>query len=491
MTPDRSLTDLTSVIRIHGRHRPSKPAIVEGGRAIDYATLDAAVDALAHRLARAGIGRGQTVGACLSDSALHLVALLALARMGAIILPMDRRWTGEEKLTMAGHFGADRVLCDGEASCLAANWIGIEEDWPERAGPAYVDDLVGHDTPLLLSLSSGTTGAPTGPLLTHRQFENRFMAYWIDLGLSGDERFVSATPLYFGGGRGFCLGLLHAGATVFMFPPPYKPEELLAHVRSVGASALFLVPTLLRRLLQIEDADISLPSLSVLISSGSALFPEERQAIARRISPNLRQFYSSTEGGAVTVLRQHEAPPDSDTVGRPCFRVEVEVVDGNHRPLPAGEIGLLRYRSPASPAGFHLGDSANAFREGWFYPGDMAMLDEQGFLHLRGRSKDMIIRGGVNIYPGDIERVLLSMPRIADAAVIGVPDAEMGEKVAAYIVAEQPVEEAAVIIYCRTRLASFKVPSILRFVDELPKGNGGKVVKRKLLEAYVGEVGER
>ncbi len=487
MNADRSLTDLSSVIRLHGRYRPRKPAIIDGEHRIDYATLDASIDALCYRLAEMGVVRGDLVGVCLKDTAFHLVCLFALARIGAVILPMDCRWAEAEKRAMTERFEPHAVLTDSVDDRLDDNWLHIEADWAPDPGRPYRDPEVGPSTPLLLSLSSGTTGAPTGPRLSHRQFENRFMAYWIDLGLSSNERFVSATPLYFGGGRGFALALLYAGATIYMCPPPYKPAELVDYVRKVSATSLFLVPTLLRRLMEDPDMDVSLPSVERLISSGSILHPEERQAIVRRVSPNLFQFYSSTEGGSITMMPPSDLGATGESVGRPCFRVEVEVVSNEHVPLPAGSIGLLRYRSPASPSGFHIGDSEAAFRDGWFYPGDLATLDEAGYLYLRGRSKDMIIRGGVNIYPADVERVLVSMPQIADAAVVGIPAREMGEEVAAFVVATQQVTEAEITEFCRKRLAAFKVPKVISFVADLPKSSGGKVMKRKLLEAYIAE----
>jgi acyl-CoA synthetase (AMP-forming)/AMP-acid ligase II len=159
----------------------------------------------------------------------------------------------------------------------------------------------------------------------------------------------------------------------------------------------------------------------------------------------------------------------------------VEIVDERHVPLPPGEIGRLRYRSPASARGYYMAEDGDAFRDGWFYPGDLARLDAEGFLYLHGRGKDMIIRGGVNIHPQDIERVIADYAGVRDVAVTGVPSRELGEEVAAFIVADAGVTDAALREHCKARLAPYKVPSIIHRLAELPRNAGGKVVKAQLL----------
>ena len=262
-------------------------------------------------------------------------------------------------------------------------------------------------------------------------------------------------------------------------------SELIAHVRAVGATVLFLVPTQLRRTIQDAPPGLAFPGLRVLISSGSALHPDERTAIRERLTPNLFELYSSTEGGSVSVLTPTDAALRQDSVGRPVFRVELQVVDEQHEPLPAGQTGRLRYRSPASATAYWGADGGDAFRDGWFYPGDLGRLDPDGFLVLTGRVKDMIIRGGVNIYPLDVERVLRELPGVREAVVAGVPQREMDEAVAAFIVGDPAITVEAVIAHCRAQLAPYKVPTIVRFVSDIPRNAGGKVVKAELVAGVV------
>jgi acyl-CoA synthetase (AMP-forming)/AMP-acid ligase II len=471
-----------SIFRLHRRNRPDKIAIIDGARRIDFRALDAMIDGAAWALHGRGVRRGMLVGLGLAEHAEHVIALLALARLGAVILPMDCRWQAEEKRRFCAAFAADMVLLEADDPALEGSaWNGLEPGWVTPGEVAYHDAAITDDCPLVLSLSSGTSGLPKGPRATHRQFENRFMVYWLNMGMNAQDIYVSVTPLYFGGGRGFTLAMLFAGATISLLSPRTRVGALAAHLAAIGGTVLFLVPTMIRRLLDENPGEIAFPTLRVLISSGSALHREERLAIRRHLTPNLFEFYSSTEGGGVSILTPADCERHPDSVGRPGFRVEVEIVDEAHTPLPAGQVGRLRYRSPASARSYWRAEDGEAFRDGWFYPGDLARLDAEGFLYLHGRAKDIIIRGGVNIHPQDIERVLAELPGVRDVAVAGAPSREMGEEVAAFIVADDALGDEALRAHCRARLAPYKVPSIIHRLAELPRNAGGKVVKPQLL----------
>ena len=471
---------LDAVFRLHARTRPDKLALIDGTRRFGFAQLDRMIDGAAHHLAGRGVQRGEIVGVALADSAEHLVALLALARLGGVVLPMDCRWQQAEKQNLATQFGAAHVLLEADdPGAGLPGWHALPPGWAAESATPYHDPAVTAESPFVLSLSSGTTGLPKGPLASHQRFENRFMVYWINLGLNAHDTYVNATPLYFGGGRGFSLAMLHCGGTVSLVSPRAGMRELADHVAAVQGTALFLVPTQIRRALQEALPAPAFPSLRVLISSGSALHPDERLAIQQRLTPNLFEMYSSTEGGGISVLSPADCALHGDSVGRPAFRVQVEIVDETHAPLPPGEVGRLRYRSPASATGYYRAEGGDAFRDGWFYPGDLARMGPDGFLFLAGRAKDMIIRGGINIYPQDIERVLLDLPGVRDACVAGMPAAEMGEEIAAFIVGD--TTERAVRDACRARLAPYKVPKLIRFVPEIPRNGAGKALKPQLV----------
>jgi acyl-CoA synthetase (AMP-forming)/AMP-acid ligase II len=467
----------SDLLRLHARGRPRHAAIVTPAERIDYATLDRMVDGLCAALAVQGVSRGSLIGLSLQDDARHLAMLVALGRMGAVLLPLDRRWTVSESQDVATRFGAAMVITDRTD---APAWLATRDEWFGGSDVAYHDPAVDDDCPMVLSLSSGTTGMPKGPRLTHRQFTNRFMVYWINIGLGTRDRFVVATPLFFGGGRTFALAMIHAGGTACLFPPPYEPDALVAFADATDATAMFLVPTLIRRLLGHRFDGLAFPKLRAMISSGAALYASEAQQARQILTPNLYQYYASTEAGGITLLTPEDHDAKAGSVGKPCFAVAVEVVDYAHRRVATDTIGHLRYRSPSSPSSYHMGDGSAAFRDGWFYPGDLASFDADGFLYLRGRAKDMIIRGGVNIYPADIEQVLLDHPGIAEAAVVGVPSADLGEEIAAYVVCRAPVAESVLRAACAERLARYKMPKWIFFVDALPKNSAGKVLKAEL-----------
>jgi acyl-CoA synthetase (AMP-forming)/AMP-acid ligase II len=480
--PTRNLAEQLS---LHARQRPSKAAVIDGASVLNYCDLDLGVRQRAAALLALGVQPGQIVGIALRDSVEHLLMLYAVARCGAVILPLDCRWKAFEKQRLASHFEPAAVLVEPGEAFEGARCI--------EAGPAWLallpladanQNFPDGDRGLAMSLSSGTTGRPKGPMVSHQKFLNRFWTHWVDLGFGSRETYINATPLYFGGGRAFSMSTLYAGGTVVLCPQPYEPAELADEVARTGASVLFLVPTLLRRLLACDAATLApLRQLKTLVSSGSPLTAQERVQIRQSLCPNFIEYYSSTEGGGITVLSADDQQLFGESVGRPVFGVEVQIVNEQHQLQEPGTVGRIRYRGPAVADGFY-GDpeaSLEAFREGWFYPGDLGLFNDEGFLFLKGRAKDMIIRGGINIYPQEIEATLRNHAAVSDACVVGWPSREFDEEVAAFVILKAPLEPQALIALCRAQLASYKVPRQVFIVDDLPRNSLGKVVKPELV----------
>jgi acyl-CoA synthetase (AMP-forming)/AMP-acid ligase II len=475
------LGNYADYIAANARQTPGKRALQDATRALTYAELDVLVTSGAMMLAAQGVVAGEILGICLPDTAEHVVMLLAAARLGAIILPMDHRWTAVEAARIATQFALRRMLVAPDNETVpGVQAIVIPQGWD---APAIATDGTGfpHDNsmPMLLSMSSGTTGMPKGPLSTHAAQIGRVLTGAI----RQDDTVLMATPLYFGGGRGFSLGGLLRGATVVLLPPPFRPERLVAAMQAEHASYGFLVPTQLRRLLQLpETGGLMLPSLRLLVSSGAVLYPEERAEIMRRLTPHLINLYSSTEGGSVAALLPEHQGHKARSVGKVFPHVTVEIVDAEDRPLPNGEVGRIRQKSPTVPSGFYNNPEATAshFKDGWYYPGDLGRLDDDGFLYLAGRSKEMIIRGGINIYPGEIEEPLLKLSQIHDCAAIAWPSPELGEEVALFVVRAADITEAEVLAACRSVLSPYKVPRQIFFIEDLPKNAHGKVTRAAL-----------
>lgn len=484
MTSKR-IPNIADQLALHGRQRPTQIAIVHGEVTLDYRALDLEVSRRAAHLQDLGVTAGSMVGIALQDTIEHLLLLYGVARAGGVILPLDCRWKNIEKQRVTEHFKPVLALVEPGAAIKGVPSIECGADWQSRLALADVRrEFPDGDRGLVMSLSSGTTGRPKGPLLSHQQFISRFYVHWVDLGFSSSARYINVTPMYFGGGRTFCLSTLYCGATVVLCPPPHTPGQLAAEVKRTASTVAFLVPTMLRRLLECDLATLTpMRGLKALISSGSALTAQERQKIRENICPNFLEYYASTEGGGVSVLTPDDQSRFGESVGRPVFGVEVSVVDDNHRSLQCGAVGSIRYRSPGVAHGF-FGDpeaSKDCFKDGWFYPGDLGSLNEEGYLFLKGRSKDMIIRGGVNIYPQEVEATLLGHAAVSEAAVVGWPSREFNEVVAAFVIRKAPVDEAELIALCRESLASYKVPHRVFFVDEMPRTSLGKVVKTQLV----------
>lgn len=477
--------NITDPFAHHARALADKPAIVQGERVIPYRELEPLVRRTAAHLYSLGLAPGEVAGVALRDSVEHLVILAALARAGIVILPIDWRWTPAEQQRVASHFGAKAILVEpGRPRPEGFGCIDVDEGFLDSLQIENPDcKFPEGDIPLLMSLSSGTTGRPKGPRIRHSQFIARYRVFWINLGFNSQDRFLAATPLYYGGGRSFALLMLYSGGTVYMLAPPYEPGELCEAVARDRISAIFLVPTLIRRLLTLKEEQLEpLKGLRLLLSSGSALHPDERRIIRARMCAGFIEYYSSTEGGGVSFLTSEDPEQFGNSVGRPVFGVDVQCVDEAHQPLAPGQIGRIRYRGPAVADGFWNDPEASRefFRDGWWYPGDLGMLDEHGYLYLRGRAKDMIIRGGINIYPGEVEAVLQSHPAVADSAVVGWPSREFNEEVAAFVILRNSIAPEELRELCRAQLAPYKVPKEVFVVQDFPRNALGKVIKTEL-----------
>lgn len=478
--------NLADLIAGHARNRPTDPALVENGRTITYAEAEGRTATLARWLHELGVRAGSVVGLCLSDSADHLLLHFAVARLAAVILPMDHRWSIAEKHDVACAFGASVVIQEPGAGPLPTIRCVVLDNTFAAHMPAMVPaPPCNPSQPLLISLSSGTTGRPKGAVVTHGQMYERFVNQWVTLSLNMSDRFICVTPLYFGAARSFCMSALAAGGVVILHPPPHDRGELAAVINRSAATVCFLVPTQMRRLVAdtSEDGRLLFPGLRLLVFGGSIVGADEAEKIRNRLTPNLASYYATSEGGGISVLQPREFTEHGDTVGRATFRVEVEVVDDHDQVLPRNAVGRLRFRGPgvATVVLDEAGVRQPGPAAGWFYPGDLGSLDRAGFISLRGREKDLIIRGGINVYPAEIERVLAAHPAVREAAVTGRPSAVHGEEVAAFVVPAIPVGTGELLSWCKARLAPYKLPREIHFVSELPKTNFGKVRKSELV----------
>ncbi|MEM7502562.1 MAG: class I adenylate-forming enzyme family protein [Pseudomonadota bacterium] len=479
--------NLADTVRINALNRGGEPAIRCADTTLSYLDAWTTIEALAAELHEAGVRDGDRVGLAMKDHPKHLLAHYAVARLSAVIVPIDHRWTNPEKAAAATTFATRLVVADDNTEIAGVRTVTLSGTASELSSelPPWNRSA---DQPLLISLSSGTTGKPKGAIVTHENLYERFVSQWTAIGFGSRDCFALLTPLYFGAGRSFGLCLLAAGGTVHIAPPPMSPEQIVAVVKSPSISATFLPPTLLRRLLPLAGDAPLLPNLQYLLVSGEPLYAAEAAECRQKISPNLIGYYASSEGGGISVLTSSEFREHSATVGKPTFRTEVEIVDGDGQLVQDGTVGRLRYRGPGVATRFvdSEGHEHAAEAGGWFYPGDLAEKLPTGHLALRGRDKDVIIRGGVNVYPAEVESVLLQHGSVSECSVVGFADSHRGQLVVACIVDDPAVNDDALAEFCKERLAPYKVPSAFVRFAELPKSNSGKIDK-KMLTLELGE----
>lgn len=480
--------NIVGVILNHARTRPDAPALVEGGRTVDFRQLAALVERTAAHLGALGLVRGDRVGLCLKDTAAHLVALLAVARIGAVAVPLDWRARAAENARFVEGLGLPRVLAEPDsrlpAGCPA---VPIDAEWHNAvaaAEPAAAPVTEWSD-PFVISATSGSTGAPKFTLVTHLNYFFRISGGFELLGLTGRHRYLSTSPLYYSGGRTRCIAHLLRGDCIILYPGLFTPAEYVEVANRRKATVGFLVPTMVRQLLAIADERPLLPGLAALGATGAPLHAEEKRRASRCLTPSFYEQYGAAETGVLSLLCADDFAERADSVGRPHSLVDIEVVDDAGSVLPVGAVGRLRCRGPAvgAPLSGRGEDAARAnFREGWCYPGEVARFDELGYIFLQGRASDVIIRGGANIYPAEIEAALREHPAVVEAAVIGHTNADSEEQTIAFVVARGTVEPLELVAHCRMRLTPHKVPSEIRLVARLPQGAAGKTDKAALRE---------
>jgi acyl-CoA synthetase (AMP-forming)/AMP-acid ligase II len=502
--------NLASWVERQGRRLRDRPALAVGQDVhATWAELAARVAGAARGLREdLGLEPGDRVALVMDNRPEYLEAQFAAWHAGLVAVPVNARLHRDEVAWILEHSGARAVVTDeahaDDVSTLRDRIDTVEEvvlvpgpawDRLTAAEPAAMTDR-GSDDPAWLFYTSGTTGRPKGATLTHGNLLMASLSYFADIGpVSADDSVLHAAPLSHGSGL---YGLPHvARGAVSVFPShgPLTGAELLGLTRRWPGMSFFAAPIMVRRLAgddALAGADLS--GLKTIIYGGAPMYLADLEAALATFGPRLAQIYGQGETPMTITGLSLQDHADTDhprwrermqSVGFPRTDVEVRVADDDGRPLPPGEPGEVLVRGAVVMSGYwnQPEETAEALRDGWLHTGDVGSLDEDGFLTLHDRSKDLIISGGMNIYPREVEEVLLRHPHVEAAAVVGRPDPEWGESVVAFVVTdgtEPPVEELDRI--CLDSIARFKRPKDYRFVDALPTNNYGKVLKRELRE---------
>ena len=501
--------NLATWVERNGRRFRQEPALAEGER------VHATWGEFAARTAAAAAGLreefslfpGDRVAIVMSNRPEYLEVMYAVWHAGLVVVPVNARLHRDEIAYILEDSGAAVVVTDDEHADdvrplvdnldrLQAAVLAPGEQWDVLtvAPPMRVVDRA-PDDPAWLFYTSGTTGRPKGAVLTHRNLLMMSLSYFADIDpVAPQDCVLHAAPLSHGAGL---YGLPHvARGAVSVFPEGLLDANQLAiMLRRWPGMSFFAAPIMVRRLATdpaLAGADLS--RLKTIIYGGAPMYLADLEVALDAFGPRLAQIYGQGETPmTITSLskadhadRDHSQWRDRmQSVGFPRTDVEVRVVDDEGRPLPAGESGEVVVRGDVVMSGYWNQPEATAetLREGWLHTGDVGSFDDDGFLTLRDRSKDLIISGGMNIYPREVEEALLCHPLVQAAAVVGRPDAEWGEAVVAFVVTaagEPPAAIEELDRTCLERIARFKRPKEYRFVDALPTSNYGKVLKREL-----------
>lgn len=477
---------------------PRRTAVVDRGHEISYAELQARIAGRARSLAARGVGAGDRVAVLAMDCVEYIEAVCALSQVGAVWVPINHRLTPPEVAYVLSDSGASGLIVSeglhavGEEACLLG-----EEVWCETLNAGQPDGTgdrshrpepvaTGPDALFCIMYTSGTTGRPKGAALTHRQFISGAYYLMCGTGVTGGDRILQCLPQFHAGGAIYQFAHLLAGAAVLLTPrfDPDLVERIAAEHR---ATALGLVPTMMHALAErggrfVERA----PSLRRVLYGGSPVSPDVLLRMMDGYPLEFIQTYGQTEAGVIVSVLDGAAHRRAlagehgllTSCGKPLLGYEVRLAQTD-----TGGTGEIAVRSDSVMQGYWRRPDATAasLADGWLRTGDVGRWDEQGFLHVVDRRSALIISGGENVYPLEVERALCTHPLVAEAAVVGVPDDRWGEAVTAIVVVSGDAPDREELrAHCRGLIAGFKIPKVIEFAPALPRNASGKVVKHQL-----------
>jgi long-chain acyl-CoA synthetase len=505
---------LEHFLRRNVRYFPDREAIVDGDERLTFRDLYQRSNRLAHALLKRGIGKGGRVGIIERNCHQYLEFCFAAAKIGAIAVPINFRLSEKEIRFILGDAQAE-ILILGEEFYPLVNSLRSELETVRhvlllgmsREGEESYDEwLQGspEDDPhvendendaIFLMYTSGTTGRPKGALLTHRNIISTATGLLLEGKITHEDVFLNCM-VYFHVALFVTLAFTVTGATNVVLKN-FSPEMTLKLIQKEGASWLMVVPTQINFLLGHKGKEqYDIQSLKGVFYGASPISPSLLQKAMSYFQCAFHQIYGSTEAQICALLRPEDhvlEGPEQRTrrlrsAGRGPLLSEVRVVDEKGREVMPGEVGEVVVKSPSVMKGYwkRPDETARALRDGWFHTGDLARVDEEGYIYIADRKNDMILSGGENIYPAEIEEVLNSHPSVEMSAVIGVPDKDWGESVKAVVVKSPgaDISEEGLIAFCKERLASYKKPKSVEFVESLPISPTGKVLKKALREKY-------
>jgi long-chain acyl-CoA synthetase len=509
--------NLSSKLQETAKKSASKTAYYFMGQGTTYAELDGAITKFASGLEKLGVKQGDHIALLLGNSPHFVIGLYGALRLGATVIPVNPIYTADEigyilnngdvKLVVALDMAiplAEKVhaflpkvenfiFCGTSENGIAKHNIESLTLYPKMKsfteviasgdlsfkGPELQDD----DTAIIL-YTSGTTGKPKGAMLTHKNLYSNASDVGDYLKMNNQDRVITTLPMF----HVFCLTValnapLLSGATI-LIAPRFSPKEIFDLAREYEATVFAGVPTMYNFLYQYPEANpVDFKTLRLCISGGASLPVALLNNFEKKFNVTVSEGYGLSEASPVTCFNPLDRPRKAGSIGTSILHVENKIVNELGEEPPVGEVGELIVSGPNIMKGYYKmpEETAAAIRKGWLYTGDLARMDEEGYFYIVDRKKDLIIVGGYNVYPREVEEVLYNHPDVVEAAVLGVPDSEFGESVKCFVVRKNSnTTEEYLLEYCREHLAKYKVPSSIEFLEELPKNTTGKILRRAL-----------
>ncbi|WP_270182473.1 fatty acid--CoA ligase family protein [Alkalihalobacillus sp. CinArs1] len=488
---------------------PNKQAYIYEDEAVTYEQLDQKVSLFAANLAAEDINKGDHVALILGNSPEFLISYYGVLRAGAVVIPINPVYTpseigyllhnGDVKAIvtleqalplvegMAGQLpGVNLVTYVGEGtdSKVISNIklkpftsMVAEEGNPVPSLHTEEDDVA------VILYTSGTTGRPKGAMLSHKNIVSNASDTADYLEFNSDDVVITALPMF----HVFCMTVsmnapLISGGTLLIMPK-FSPQEVFRVAEKYKATVFAGVPTMYNFLYQYpEGRSEYFKHVRICISGGSPLPVALLHRFEEKFNVRVSEGYGLSEAAPVTCFNPLDRPRKPGSIGTNITNVENKVVDELGQEVSPGVVGELIVKGPNVMTGYYKlpEDTSATIRDGWLYTGDLAKMDEEGYFYIVDRKKDLVIVGGYNVYPREVEEVLYQHPGIVEAAVVGVPDPDFGEAVQAFIVSKDTLTEEDVKTYCREHLAKYKCPTIVEFIDELPKNTTGKILRKAL-----------
>lgn len=483
---------------------PETIALIINDHRWSFRELDALASSLCGRLSAVGIRPGDHVAALLPNSLAAVVHTFATARLGAVLVPLNTRLTPAEVAWQVAHADCDHLVCATVTEELVAEVpeaigrlvLPVEptafEAWattcPQPTGRRAT--AAGFEATQALVFTSGTTGFPKGAMITYANHYWSTIASALRLGVRPEDRWLACLPLYHVGGLAVLFRSCLYGTAVVLHDG-FDTGAIRRDLRDSAVTLVSLVPTMLDRLLHEGFTAVDAPALRLILLGGAAASPA-LLAQAHAAGLPVAVTYGLTEATSQVATRlPDEGVAQHGGAGRPLTFTAMRIIGGDGQDVPAGEPGEIVIAGPTVMAGYYRDESATtaALRDGWLHTGDIGYRDENDELWVLDRRDDLIVSGGENVYPAEIERTLRQHPAVSAACVVGLPDARWGQQVAAVVTLHQPdsVTEEVLIAHCRRHLAGYKCPRRVVFARELPQTASGKIRRRTVAEAMLSE----